>query len=51
MERYDHFECVEGCQLVCMEGPTYARCVCEEIAGVDATLPERDRSLNWLERA
>ena len=51
MERYDRFECVEGYQLVCIEGPTYARCVCEEIVGVDATLPVRDGSLNWLEPA
>ncbi|HYR03059.1 MAG TPA: hypothetical protein VES58_06920 [Syntrophobacteria bacterium] len=50
MERYDWFECVEGYQLVCIEGPTYARCVCEEIVGVDAMLPGRDRSMNWLER-
>jgi len=50
MERYDSFYCIEGYQLVCIEGATYARCVCEEIAGVDATLPVRDKSLNWLER-
>ena len=50
MAQYDSFECVEGYQLVCIEGPTYARCVCEEIIGVDATLPLRDRSMNWLER-
>ncbi|MGE5310622.1 MAG: hypothetical protein ACM3MN_02670 [Nitrospirota bacterium] len=50
MAQYDSFECVEGYQLVCIEGPTYARCVCEEVVGVDATLPLRDRSMNWLER-
>jgi hypothetical protein len=50
MERYDYVECVEGYQLVCIEGPTYSRCVCEEIVGVDAKLPTRDRSLLWLER-
>jgi hypothetical protein len=50
MERYDSFECIDGYHLVCIEGPTYARCVCEEIAGVEATLPGRDRSIGWLER-
>lgn len=46
MERYDSFHCIEGYQLVCIEGPTYTRCVCEQIVGVDAMLPVRDRSLN-----
>jgi hypothetical protein len=50
MERYDYVECVEGYQLVCIEGATHARCVCEEIHGVDAKLPTRDRSPLWLER-
>ena len=51
MERYDYFGCIEGYQLVCIEGPTYARCICEEIDGVDATLPVRDRSLSRLDPA
>ena len=50
MERYDYVECIEGYQLVCIEGPTYTRCVCEQINGVDVKLPTRDRPLLWLER-
>jgi hypothetical protein len=50
MDRYDSFEFNEGYHLVCIEGPTYARCVCEEIVGTDAALPIRDRSVVWLER-
>jgi hypothetical protein len=50
MERYDYVECVEGYQLVCIEGPTYSRCVGEQIVGVEAEPPSRDRSLLWLER-
>ncbi len=50
MERYDSFHCIEGYQLVCIEGTTYTRCVCEQIVGVKAEPPSRDRSLLWLER-
>ena len=50
MERYDSFECIDRYQLVCIEGPTHARCLCEEIEGTDATLAVRDRSMVWLER-
>jgi hypothetical protein len=49
MERYDSFHCNEGFQLACIEGPTHTRCVCEEITGLDATLPVREKSLNWME--
>lgn len=50
MERYESFGCIEGYQIVCIEGPKYTRCVCEQIVGVEAELPIRDRSLVWLER-
>ena len=39
MERYDSFHCIEG--------PTYTRCVCEQVVGVEAENPIRDRSLLW----
>jgi hypothetical protein len=41
MKRCDSFHCIEG--------PTYTRCVREQIVGVQAELPIRDRSLLWLE--
>jgi hypothetical protein len=50
MECYDSFHGIEGYQLVCIEGPTHTRCVCEQIVGVEAELLIRDRAMLWLER-
>jgi hypothetical protein len=48
MERFDLFACLDGYQLVCIEGK-YNRCICERVAGIEARLPVRDRFIAWLE--
>jgi hypothetical protein len=50
VERYDSFHSIAGYLLVCIEGPTYTRCLCEQIVGVEAELPIRERSRLQLER-
>lgn len=50
MDKYDRSDCIEGYELVCIEGSKYSRCICENTTGIDAVLPIRSKSYIWLER-
>jgi len=50
METYDYGGCPEGYELACIWSSKYMRCICENMTGINAVLPLRNRSVLWLER-